>query len=178
VSHVKPMTALAPQTIQVTSGGIANPTFSPDSRSIAFWSLADRTIRRVAAAGGAPIAVTATADFLFYGMSWDHSGITWGEGGRGIMHVAPEGGTPERLASVKEGELAHGPQILPGGRALLFTVARGAATDRWDKAQIVVQSLTAGGERKILIEGGSDARYLPTGHLVYAIGGSLFAVPF
>jgi serine/threonine-protein kinase len=34
------------------------------------------------------------------------------------------------------------------------------------------------GERKTLIEGGSDARYLPTGHLVYALGGTLFAVPF
>ena len=176
--HVKSMTELEPRTIPVTSGGLANPTFSPDSRSIAFWSLADRTIRRVAATGGAPIAVTATADFLFFGMSWDQSGIVWGEGGRGNAHDAPEGGTPEKLTNLKEGELAHGPQILPGGRALLFTLARGSAPDRWDKAQIVVQPLIGGGERKILIEGGSDARYLPTGHLVYAIGGSLFAVPF
>src|SRR5262249_3221010 len=135
--HVKSMTELEPQTIQVTSGGLANPPFSPDSRAIAFWSLADRTIRRVAATGGAPIAVTATADFLFFGMSWDQSGIVWGEGGRGIMRVAPEGETPERLASVKEGELAHGPQILPGGRRLLFPLARGSATNRWDSAQIV-----------------------------------------
>ena len=36
----------------------------------------------------------------------------------------------------------------------------------------------ASGERKVLIQGGSDARYVPTGHLVYAIGGSLFAVAF
>src|SRR5205823_14960051 len=50
-------------------------------------------------------------------------------------------------------------------------------SDRWDKARIVVQSLQSG-ERKTLIEGGSDARYLPTGHIVYALGGTLFAVPF
>ena len=47
----------------------------------------------------------------------------------------------------------------------------------WDKAQIVVQSLKTGA-RKILIDGGSNARYLPTGHIVYAIGGVLFALPF
>src|SRR5262249_31939912 len=34
------------------------------------------------------------------------------------------------------------------------------------------------GERKRLITGATDARYLPTGHLVYAVGGTLFAVAF
>src|SRR6266852_1536527 len=33
-------------------------------------------------------------------------------------------------------------------------------------------------ERTTLVSGGSDGRYLPTGHLVYALGGVLFAVPF
>ena len=45
------------------------------------------------------------------------------------------------------------------------------------KREIVVQSLTSG-ERTTLIEGGSDARYVPTGHLVYAVGGRVFAVAF
>ena len=42
---------------------------------------------------------------------------------------------------------------------------------------MVVQSLKSG-ERKTLVDGGSDGRYLPTGHVVYAVGGALFAVPF
>jgi hypothetical protein len=67
--------------------------------------------------------------------------------------------------------------LLPDGGGLLFTLATGTGIDRWDKAKIVVQSLRSG-ERKTLIEGGSDARYLATGHIVYALGGSLFAVPF
>jgi serine/threonine-protein kinase len=67
--------------------------------------------------------------------------------------------------------------MLPGGHAVLFALAKGGAADRWNKAQIIVQSLKSG-ERKILVEGGSDARYVPTGHLVYALGGTLFAVPF
>jgi serine/threonine-protein kinase len=59
----------------------------------------------------------------------------------------------------------------------LFTVAGTTGDDRWDKAQIVVQSLKTG-ERRTLINGGSDARYVPTGHIVYALGGNLFAVAF
>ena len=47
----------------------------------------------------------------------------------------------------------------------------------WDTAQIVVERV-ATGERSVLVEGGSDARYVPTGHLVYAQGGTLLAVPF
>jgi serine/threonine-protein kinase len=60
---------------------------------------------------------------------------------------------------------------------VLFTVATGAGDQRWDKARIVVQSLKSG-ERKTVIDGGSDARYLPTGHIVYALGGVVFAMPF
>jgi dipeptidyl aminopeptidase/acylaminoacyl peptidase len=80
---------------------------------------------------------------------------------------------------VEAGEVAHGPQLLPGGDTVLFTLAKGAtAADRWDKAQIVVHSLKSG-QRKVLIDG-ADARYVPTGHLVYSLGnpGTLLAVPF
>ena len=34
------------------------------------------------------------------------------------------------------------------------------------------------GERKVLIQGGSDARYVPTGHIVYVRAGALMAAPF
>ena len=110
-------------------------------------------------------------------MSWGDEGIVFGQGGGGILRVSPNGGKPEVLVRVKDGEFAHGPQVLAGGDVVLFTLATGTAGDRWDKAQIVVQSLRSG-ERKLLIEGGSDARYVPTGHIVYAVGGSVFAVRF
>src|SRR5262249_40416893 len=72
---------------------------------------------------------------------------------------------------------AYGPQLLPDQRSLLYTLATGRDPDRWDKAQIVVQRLGSS-ERKTIINGGADARYLPTGHIVYALGGVLFALPF
>ena len=36
---------------------------------------------------------------------------------------------------------------------------------------------TLGGDRKVIIEGAADGRYLPTGHLAYAVSGVLLAVP-
>jgi serine/threonine-protein kinase len=74
----------------------------------------------------------------------------------------------------KKGESAHGPQLLPGGRAVLFTLATGGD---WNEAQIVVQSLDSS-ERKVVLRGGRDARYVETGHLVYGRSGTLLAVPF
>lgn len=96
-----------------------------------------------------------------------------------IQRVSADGGKPESVVVAKPGEILDAPQLLPGGDALLFTLASASkfGNGRWDKAQIVVQSLKSG-ERKILIEGGSDARYLPTGHIVYALGSTLFAIPF
>jgi dipeptidyl aminopeptidase/acylaminoacyl peptidase len=79
---------------------------------------------------------------------------------------------------VEAGEEADGPQILPGGNTLLFTIAKTAdGPSRWDTARVVVQSLESR-ERKTVFEGGSAARYIPTGHLLYVRGGTIFAVPF
>ena len=77
------------------------------------------------------------------------------------------------MISIEDGEAVHGPQLLPGGDVVLFTL-RPAGTLSWDASQIVVQSL-AGGERTVLIDGGQDARYVSTGHLVYALDGTLLA---
>jgi eukaryotic-like serine/threonine-protein kinase len=150
-----------------------------DGQSIVFWSAAgsgaDKSLKRISVSGGAAVTI-CPADAPF-GMSWGVDGIVFGQGSKGVMRVSPNGGQPERLVSVKDGEFAHGPQVLPGGQAVLFTLATGTGGDRWDKAQVVVQSLKSG-ERKTLVNGGSDARYVPTGHIVYALGGTVFALPF
>ncbi len=177
---VKPMRELSSIFIQGTAipEGVLNPVFSPDSRSLIFWSAADQTIKRIAVSGGAPVTVGRVA--TPFGMAWGPDNwILVGQGNQGIVRVSANGGRPETIVSLKQNELAHGPQILPGGNAVLFTLAKAAAggADRWDTAQIVAQSLKSG-ERKVLIEGGSDARYLPTGYLIYVLSGTLLAVPF
>ena len=158
------------------SGGVTNPVFSPDGRSIAFFSVADGSLKKIAITGGAPVTLcTATNPF---GMTWDTSGILFGQNqGRGIMRVSPNGGKPETLIGLKSDEVAHGPQLLPDNDTVLFTIAKGNGPERWDKAQVVAQSLRSG-HRTTLVEAGSDGRYLPSGHVVYALSGVLYAIPF
>ena len=74
----------------------------------------------------------------------------------------------------KGGDSHRWPEILPGGKAVLFTI--GTGTD-YNDARIGLLSLEKG-ERRVLVEGGTYARYVPSGHLVYAHAGGLLAVPF
>jgi dipeptidyl aminopeptidase/acylaminoacyl peptidase len=155
--------------------GVLHPAFSPDGRFIVYWSAADQTLKRIAVTGGA--AVTVCPAERPHGVRWDRSGIFVGQGSKGILRVSESGGKPELLVSVKAGEVAYGPELVPDGQTVLFTLATGTDAERWDRAQVVAQSLKTG-ERHVIVDGGSDARYLPTGHLVYAHGGLLFATPF
>jgi serine/threonine-protein kinase len=111
-----------------------------------------------------------------YGISWggDNS-IVFGLR-RAIWRVSADGGKPQQMTAPAAGEARHLlPQLLPGGSSLLFTLQR--TINDWEDAQIVVQSL-ATGQRKTLIEGAADARYVPTGHLLFMRLGKLVSVPF
>ncbi|MEO8681213.1 MAG: protein kinase [Vicinamibacterales bacterium] len=181
--YLKPMAEMSSLFIQGTevATGVMSPVFSPDSRSIAFYSNTDKTLKRIAVSGGA--AVTIGAIDAPFGISWGTDNeILIGQGAKGIVRISASGGKPETIVTVKEGEQAHGPRMLPGGNAVVFTLATALGgsvglVDRWSKAQIVAQALKSG-ERKQLIDGGSDARYVSTGHLIYALSGTLLAVPF
>jgi serine/threonine-protein kinase len=156
------------------SGPGRNPFFSPDGRWIGFWHEAQ--LKKVAIEGGPPVLLCAAENP--WGASWTiDNTIVYGQGEpgiAGIWRVSADGGKPEQLVKVEEGKVAHGPQLLPGGHAILFTL-----TDRLDRdeARIVVQSLDTG-VRRVVVERGADARYLPTGHLVYAFQGTVFGVTF
>jgi dipeptidyl aminopeptidase/acylaminoacyl peptidase len=94
------------------------------------------------------------------------------------MRVAANGGTPELLAAAQEGEVLTAPEILPGGRSFMYTAGKGGTGfARWDTAQVIVQTIGSP-KRTVIIDGGSEAHYIETGHLVYAVGSALFAIPF
>jgi Tol biopolymer transport system component len=176
--YLREMSEIEARPIAGTGGftaGVTSPVFSPDGRSIAFHG--GDGLKTIAVTGGTPVSICPALNP--YGMSWYGDEILFGAGPDGIMRVSAAGGKPEQLAAVKSGEMAQSPQMLPGGQALLFSVASGTVRDAgvWNRAQIVVQSLKSG-ERRTLVSDASDARYLPTGHLVYAVGGVLFAVRF
>jgi serine/threonine-protein kinase len=171
--HLRELDQMAADTPLRGTDGAREPFFSADGQWIGFHQ--DGQLKRMPVGGGAPIAMGDTQNP--WGVSWDSDGaIRFGQGSNGIWQVSPTGGAPAQLLAVGEGEWAHGPQLLPDANWLLFTL-RPASQDSWDAAQIVAQSLTTG-ERIVLVERGRDARYLPTGHLVYGLNGVLLAAPF
>jgi hypothetical protein len=102
---------------------VGEPMFSPDGRSIAFWEGGPTggVLKRVPIAGGTPVTIAHAAAF---GMSWSREGILFSQGKKGILRVSADGGQPEVIISIDDG-LGWGPQMLPGGEAVLFTLAKG-----------------------------------------------------
>jgi hypothetical protein len=102
------------------SAQLNHPAFSPDGSALAFYSVADGTLKRLPLSGGTAATITHTRN---------PSGITWGEGGivfddrlNRILRVSPSGGTLEELVRVGTNEQVLRPQILPGGDAVLFSL--------------------------------------------------------
>jgi len=147
--------------------GAGNLAFSPDGQWIAFVS---DGLKKAPMGGGTPISLCAAVGVN--GVSWVGDAIYFAEA-RGILRVSANGGDPEVVVEPEESEQIFFPQLLPDGRTLVFTVARAGQSN----FLIMSQSLDTG-ERRMLVDGGSDARYLATGHLVYRVGATLQAVPF
>ena len=165
-----------------------NPVFSPDGQSLMFWDSSSSSIKQTALSGGTAVTIfqagrvpmTAGMPPVPSGMSWGNDGILFSQSGTTILRVFPNDGKTEVLLDLRNSEDgAFGPQLLPDGDTLLFTMAKrtNAALGRWDEAEIVAESRKTK-LRKGLIKNGSDARYVPTGHIVYMSGGTLFARRF
>jgi serine/threonine-protein kinase len=155
-----------------TEGGYY-PFFSRDGQWLGFF--ADHKLKKVALSGEPPLNLCDVPVSV---------GAVWGDDGTifftpspnsGISKVAAAGGTPQLVTTPDRdrGEMGHyWPDILPDGKSLVFTIAESSG-----KFRVAVQSLETG-KRQLLIENANSARYAPTGHLVFARGGVLMAVPF
>ena len=98
-------------------------------------------------------------------MDWaDDGNVYYGRAGGGIWRLPAAGGEAEQVIELDAGQHAHGPELLPGGEWLVFTMAR--AVTGWRSAEIVAQSLVTG-ERRVLVSRGREARYVPGGFLVW-----------
>jgi len=150
----------------------AEPFFSPDGAWIGYWSAG--ALRKIRLSGGEAVKLCDSAPT--YGASWSADDTIVFAQANAIWRVAAAGGTPEQLTKPLPGEARHLlPELLPGGKWLLFTL-QPTAND-WETATLVAQSLESG-ERKTLLTGVADARYIPTGHLAYVRFGDLFVVQF
>ena len=148
------------------------PFFSPDGQWLGFF--AGSKLRKVSVNGGAPVVICDVYS-PFFTANWGRDDIIrFSAPGSPIRQVPAAGGTPEAVTKLDSdlGETGHSlPQLLPDGNTFLFNVY--SAQETW----VVVQSLETG-ERKVVLEGIGDARYVPSGHLVYGQAGTLMAVAF
>jgi len=170
--------ALGQQAARPLGGALGGaPFFSPDARWLGFWHAPTATLRKVALTGGASVKISDAVSGIA-GAAWgpdDTIVFAWFD----LFRVPAAGGAPLLLLKVDEerGErFFRHPAFLPSGKAVLFTIGM-ADSYSYDDAQIGVLSLESG-QKTILVEGGSSARYSPSGHLIYARGGTLLAVPF
>ncbi len=172
--HLRHFDDMAARPIAGTDEDASGPFFSTDGQWVGFFSNRDGQLKKIPVTGGAPVTLCDAGQP--YGASWGVDGtIVYALDG--ILRVSANGGAPDVIVEAEEGEQVHGPEILPGGESVLFTTTRATGSSRWDEAEIVVESLDSG-ERKVLWTGGADARYVPTGHIVYALEDNLFAIPF
>ena len=154
--------------------GATGPFFSPDGQWVAFS--AGSKLKKISVEGGATVDLCSAPSFV---------GGSWGEDGNiiaalntigGLSRIPSAGGAPTPVTELKPGEITHRwPQILPGGKAVLFTANISAAG--FDGASIEVISL-ADRRRKTLVGGGTFGRYLPGGHLIYISRSTLFSALF
>jgi eukaryotic-like serine/threonine-protein kinase len=171
--YLRAMDSLETKPIPDTEGAV-NPFFSPDGQWMGFF--AGGKLKKVSLSGGAALTI---------GDATNPRGASWGSRGMIVaatiapavlQQVSEAGGTPQPFTRLEKGETDHGwPEFLPDGKAVLF--AAGMSANDWTNARVAVQSVGTG-ERRNLVPGGTHPRYAPSGHLVYAQGGSLMAVPF
>lgn len=168
------MDQLEAKPIPGAEGG-ESPAFSPDGQWIVYLTYpAPHKVKKIPVTGGASITLceAPSADDPNWGAD---DTIVFGSS-KGLMRVPAAGGTPESLTTVntKAGEAVHyTPQILPGGQAVLFGISGSSP----NSSRIGVLDLKTRTYR-VLVNAGNEARYVPTGHLVYTRGETLFAVPF
>jgi eukaryotic-like serine/threonine-protein kinase len=154
--------------------GAQVPAVSADGQWVAFW--VGGAIKKVRLDGGPAVDVASDVPSPPCGLAFDESGRLFLGASRGGIRAISPGAAPTEVTTLAETELAHHlPWPLPGGRVILYTVRKRQWS--WADEEVVAETL-ASRVRKVLLRGATDARYLPTGHLVFLRRGVLLAVPF
>jgi serine/threonine protein kinase len=156
-----------------TEGG-RDPFLSHDGQHIGFYL--NGKLMRIPIDGGlvAPICDTGVPK----GASWGPDDKIVFSVSANLYQVTAAGGSPEILTEPnrEKGEIAHLlPHFLPDGNTVLFSI-RTSPFSRNDPLIAVLSLETM--QWETVIEEGADARYSPTGHIVFARQGMIMAAPF
>ncbi|HET9406431.1 MAG TPA: protein kinase [Candidatus Sulfotelmatobacter sp.] len=171
--YLRAMDSLEARPIPGTEGA-TEPSFSPDGQWLGFF--ASGNLKKVSVSGGAALTLgdalqprggsSGSRGLIAFVPSWAST----------VQQVPDAGGTPQALTHFAKGENSHRwPEFLPGGKAVLFSAAM--TTSTWVNPQVAVYSI-ATGERRNLVQLGTQPRYALSGHLVYAHAGTLMAAAF
>ena len=176
--YVRELNAFEATPIPGTEGARA-PFFSPDGEWLGFF--AEKAVKKVPLSGGSPQVLaegvwSTSIEFVLSG-SWNTDDVLYltypGAGlGSGIWRLSAQGGNPTPVTQGGWEESHFMPQLLPGGDHLLFSSWAHTGETR------VMAVSPETGEQTIILESGSAARYLDTGHLAYQRNGDLYVVPF
>jgi len=164
--YVRSMDSLEIRPLPGTEGA-SSIFFSPDGEWLGFFAVA---LKKVSLSGGPTVTLVGVGTPR--GASWaDQHFIIFNDGQSTVLRkVSDAGGMPQPVTKTAQVDTSHRwPEILPG--AILFS---GGTTAN---SLIAVQSLISG-ERKNLTQAGTFPRYASSGHLLYAQGAELMAVPF
>jgi Tol biopolymer transport system component len=160
-------------------GHSSTPVFSPDGRWVVLLDGMNTALEKFAIGGGAPVPLTGVD--MFGRGDWGRDGYIYftDQYPGGVLRIPENGGAKQPVTTLnpQKAEFTHRhTQVLPGGKAIIFTVVS-AGMKSYNDARVELQVLGTT-ERKILVQGGFGARYSPSGYIVYAKAGNLYAVPF
>ncbi|MBM3855531.1 MAG: hypothetical protein FJ399_20650 [Verrucomicrobia bacterium] len=163
---LRKLSELNARVIPGTEQTLSNPVFSPDGQSIAFLASG---LRKTSVNGGASLLIGPPG--IPGGINWETDGSILYGLADGIWRVPADGRSkPEQIVQAEPDEQLSAPQLLPGGKHVLFS------SNRAGTLQVEARSL-AGGERRVLVASGRSACYLPaTGHLLFVVESDLFGV--
>ena len=152
--------------------GARNPFLSPDGEWVGFE--ADSLLKKVSLAGGKPMTICAA--HYIRGAAWgsDHQ-IVFAQNWCSLLGVSASGGKPQPVTPYATDRNERWPIILPGGKHVLYTV--GDRSGNYDNAKILAVSLEDG-RSQVVLEGATNALYIPGGHLLYLHSGTLFSISF
>ncbi|HWC99280.1 MAG TPA: protein kinase [Candidatus Sulfopaludibacter sp.] len=157
-------------TVLTGTDGAVDAFFSHDGAWIGVFARGQ--LLKLPASGGAP-TLLCDAPSAFGGAWLPDGTIVAALGGQRLVRLPAAGGEPQLI---RQGQEMRYPQALPGGDRVVVTSAPAGAAD-FENGEIQVISVKTG-ETKTVLRGGYFGRYLPSGHLLYVHGGSIYAVRF
>jgi eukaryotic-like serine/threonine-protein kinase len=172
---VRPLGSLTAQALDGTEGATF-PFWSPDGRSVAFFSDSDEKLKKVSLTGGAAVALCDAPHGR--GGSWSYRGVmVFTPNVRtGLYQIPDSGGTPTPVTNVDASiHTTHRwPKFLPDGRHFIYLAASHLRDGSHNAVYLGSLDTT---QTRLLVPSDADATYA-SGYLFFRFKNALMAQAF